>query len=59
LWAADDAYQADGIGVLQVSIDGRDYNARLNRDQVNTDEGDTYPRVNNDAFVQYTIENVD
>src|ERR1043166_2140969 len=50
--------QADGLGVLQVGVNRGDDDARLDRDQVNADERDANPRVNDDAFVQHAVEHV-
>ena len=36
--------RANGFGVAQIGVDGRDDNARLDGDQVDPDEGDAHPR---------------
>src|SRR5581483_9433132 len=53
-----DAGKTNGVGVLEVSVDGRDHDARLNRDQIDADEGDAHPGVNDDALVEYPIKDV-
>src|SRR3712207_3637689 len=46
--ARDGGRQADGLGVLEVGVDGGDDDARLDRDQVDADERDADPRVDED-----------
>ena len=55
----DQAGKPDRIGVLQISVDGSDDDAGLDRDQVNAHERDPHPGVNDDPFVQDAIENID
>src|SRR3712207_9529419 len=56
--ARDGGRQADGLGVLEVGVDGGDDDARLDRDQVDADERDADPRVDDDALVQHAVEHV-
>src|SRR5438552_1499996 len=51
--------RADGFGVLQVRIDGRHHDAGFNGDEVDTYEGDSDPRVDDDALVEDAVEHVD
>src|SRR5947209_3157294 len=39
-------------------VNGGDDDARLDRDQVNADQRDANPRVNDDAFIQHAVEHV-
>src|SRR5690348_9460990 len=59
LWSRNQAGKTNGIGVLQIRVDGCHHDACFNRDQVNADEGDAHPGVNNDALVQYSVEDID
>jgi hypothetical protein len=49
-------HESDSVSILQVSVDGRDYHAGLDRNQVNTDEGNAHPCVDHNTFVQYAIK---
>src|SRR6266850_1844411 len=51
--------RADDFGELQVSRDRRDNDACLDRDQVDADERDADPGVDDDALVEHPIENLD
>ena len=48
--------QSHCVGVLQVGIDGRDHDARFDRDQVDADQGNSNPGVDHDAFIQDSIQ---
>ena len=50
---------ADRFGVLQVGVDRRDDDARLDGDQVDADQRHAHPGIDDDALVQDAIENVD
>src|SRR5262245_239180 len=49
---------ADRFGVLQVRVDRRDDHAGFHRDEVDTDQRDTDPCVDDDPFIEYPIEDV-
>src|SRR5581483_2215174 len=51
--------QTHGIGIFKVSVNGGDHNPSLHRDQVNADQRNPDPGVNDDAFVQYPVKNID
>src|ERR1700686_2941425 len=51
--------ESHGFGVLEIGLDGCDDNARLYRHEVDADEGDAHPRVDDDTLVENTIENID
>src|SRR5688500_8225900 len=57
--ARDRRGDADGFGILQVRIDRCDDDPRLDGDQVDPDERDTYPGVDDDTLVADAIEDVD
>ena len=46
------------LGVLQVRIDRRHHDARFNGDEVDADQRDAHPRVDDDSLVQHAIEDV-
>src|SRR5581483_7172635 len=48
-----------GFRILQVCVDGRHDDPRLNRNQIDADEGNTHPRVDDDALVENAIKDVD
>ena len=50
---------ADRFGVLQIRVDRGDDDARLDRDEVDAHQRDADPGIDDDAFVQDAIENVD
>src|SRR5437667_33877 len=45
--------------VLQVRVDRRHHDARLDGDEVDTNQRDADPRVDDDPLVEHTIEDVD
>src|SRR5205814_571026 len=49
----------DGFRVLQVSIDRCDHDACLNGDEVDPDQRDTHPGIDDDPLIQYSVEDVD
>ena len=49
----------DRLRVLQVGVDGRHHDARFDGDQIDADERDTDPGVDDDTLVQHSIEHVD
>src|SRR5262249_36614642 len=49
---------ADRFGVLQVRVNRRNYDPRLDSDQVDTDQRDADPRIDHDPLVEYSIEDV-
>src|SRR5262245_32934803 len=49
----------DRFGVLQVCVNRRHDDARLNRDEVDPDQGDRNPGVDDDPLVEHAIEDVD
>jgi hypothetical protein len=49
----------NGIGVAQIGVDRRDNDTRFNRDQVNANQGDAHPCVDDDPLVENAIEHVD
>src|SRR5581483_5696750 len=53
-----EAGHADCLGVFQISVNGGDDDARFHRDQVNADQRNSDPGINDDAFVQHAVENV-
>jgi hypothetical protein len=44
--------------VFQIGFNGRDDDSRFNGEQVNTNERNTDPRINDDALIQYVVKNV-
>jgi hypothetical protein len=58
LRASHDASESNGVSVLEVSVDGRDYDASFDGDQVDADQRDAYPSVNDNALVENSIEHV-
>ena len=50
---------ADRFRVLQVGVDRGDDDARFDGDQVDADERDADPGVDDDALVEHAVENVD
>src|SRR6266702_5553803 len=58
-WASNRTDRADGLRVAQVGVDRSDHDAGFDRDQVDADQGDAYPRVDDDAFVQNAVKDVD
>src|SRR5439155_5501686 len=50
---------ADDVAELQVSRDRGDNDASLDRDQVDADERDADPGIDDDALVEHPIENLD
>src|SRR4051795_11709657 len=54
----DGRRDTDCFCVLEVRIDRSDDDARFNRDQVDADEGDANPRVDDDTFVEDPVEYV-
>src|SRR5689334_11747199 len=50
---------ADSLRVLQVRIDRGHDHAGLDGHQIDSDERDAYPCVDDDALVQNTVENID
>jgi len=57
--AGNQTCKTDSISVLEVGINGRDDYAGLYRNQVNADQGNADPGINNDTFVEYSIQNID
>jgi hypothetical protein len=53
------ANKSDRIGIFQIGVNGGDDYARFDGNQINSDQGDTNPGINDDSFVQYAIENID
>jgi hypothetical protein len=49
----------DRLGVLEVGVDRGHDDARLDRQEVDADERDANPGIDDDAFVQHSIENID
>lgn len=45
--------------IIQVSLNGGHNHAGINRDQVKARELEAYPGVNDDAFVQYAIQDIE
>src|SRR6185437_8465625 len=45
--------------VLEICIDGRDDDARFNSHEVNTDQRDTDPGIDDDTLVEHSVEDVD
>src|SRR5213075_3239546 len=54
----DGGRDTDGFCVLEVRVDRSDDDARFNRDQIDADEGDTNPRVDDDTFVEDPVQYV-
>src|SRR5215469_11743819 len=50
---------ADCIGILQISVDRNHHHTRFDGNQIHANQRNRYPVINDDAFVQYSIENVD
>ena len=47
------------LGVTQVRIDGSDHDAGLNRDQIDSYQGDPDPCIDDDALVEDAVKDVD
>src|SRR5450755_1996159 len=54
----DGGRDTDRFRVLQVCVDRRDDNAGLDGDQIDADEGDSHPRIDDDAFVENPVEDI-
>ena len=50
---------ADRFRVLQVGVDRRDDDSRLDRDQIDTNQRDANPGIDHNSLVQHSIEDVD
>src|SRR6185437_9765015 len=46
------------FSIIEVGLNGGHHHAGINRDQVKTRELEAYPGVNDDAFVQYAIQDI-
>jgi hypothetical protein len=57
--AGNQTCETDSVSILEVSINGRDDYAGLYRNQVNADQRNADPGINDDAFVEYSIKNID
>ncbi len=44
--------ETDRLGVSEVGVNGGDDNARFNRNEIDSDEGNANPRVDDDTLVQ-------
>jgi len=58
-WARNQTCETNSVSILEVGINGRDDYASLNRNQVNADQRNADPGIDNDSFVEYSIENID
>src|SRR5438105_14892056 len=47
------------LRVFQVRVDRRDDDPRFDRHEIDADERDADPRIDDDALVQYTVQNID
>src|SRR6185369_4512128 len=47
---------ADGFRVLEVRVDRRNHDARFDRNQIDSDQRNSNPRVDHDSLVEYAIE---
>src|SRR5262249_21681403 len=50
--------RADRFGVLQVRIDRSDHDARLDGNQIDTDQRDADPCIDDDPLIEYSIKDV-
>jgi hypothetical protein len=50
--------QAHGLGILQVGINGCNDHAGFNGDEIDADERHSNPGIDDDAFVEHSIQNV-
>lgn len=53
-----DADLSERLSKLKIRGDGSDNDTRFKSDQVDPDERDTYPGVNDDALVENAVQNV-
>src|SRR3954469_3126676 len=51
--------QAYCFGVLEVGVDRCHDDSRFDRHQIDADEGDAHPRVDDDTLVENAVENID
>src|SRR5205807_6043603 len=58
-WTGHQTGETDSVSVLEVGINGRHDNTGFNRDQVYADERNADPGINDDTFVEYSIQNID
>src|SRR5579864_3713141 len=58
-WARNRSRDAHRFSVAQIGIERSDHDAGFDGDQVNAHQRDANPRVDDDAFVEDTIEDVD
>src|SRR5438105_767713 len=47
------------VAILQVSLNRGDDYPCLDGHQINPDDRDTHPRIDHDAFIEHSVENVD
>jgi hypothetical protein len=47
------------VGVTQIALNRRHDNSRFNRKEVDSNERHTNPCIDDDAFVQHVVKNVD
>src|SRR5688500_5246223 len=57
-WPRREARNPDRLGELQIRLDGGDDNARLDAHEIDADQRNADVRVNDDALVEDTVENV-
>jgi hypothetical protein len=51
---------SDRLRVLEVGINGRDDDARVDRGQnIDAEEGDACPLVDNDSLIEHAVDHVD
>jgi hypothetical protein len=53
------AGESNGVGIFQVRVDGSYDDTSLDRDQIDTYEGDAHPGVDHDSFIQHPVEDID
>ena len=57
-WARGDGV-SDCFGIAEIGVDRRDNDTRFNGKQVNANERDAHPGVDDDAFVEDAVEHID
>src|SRR5579864_7424741 len=58
LWARDQARQSDSVRILQIGVDRSHDYAGLHRDEVNADQRNADPGIDDDTFVENPVEHV-
>src|SRR3982074_3457062 len=58
-WAGTGRGETHRFGVFEIRVDRCDDDARLDRHNVDPDQGDAHPRVDDNTLIENAIENID